>query len=60
MKKTSKLIFSPQLAKYLIQCGFRVIDLKSNHNNSGEVVFVFAYENGLDEQMTIWFTEKED
>jgi hypothetical protein len=53
MKKTSKLIFSPQLAKYLIQCGFRVIDLKSNHNNSGEVVFVFAYENGLDEQMTI-------
>lgn len=53
MKKTSKLIFSPQLAKYLLQCGFRVIDIKNNYNNPGDVVFVFAYDRGLDEQVAI-------
>lgn len=60
MKKTSKLIFSPQLAKYLLQCGFRVIDIKNNYNNPGDVVFVFAYDRGLDEQVAIWLEDKRD
>ena len=59
MKRTAKLIFSPQLAKYLIQCGYRVIDLKNNHNNPGDIVFVFAYDEGLEEEITIWLEDRE-
>lgn len=58
MKKTSKLIFSPQLAKYLLQCGFRVVDLKENYNSPGNVVFVFVNDGGLEEQITIWLEDR--
>lgn len=59
MKKATKLIFSPQLAKYLVQCGFRVVDLKQNYNRPNDIVFVFSYDNGLEEQITIWLEDKE-
>jgi hypothetical protein len=40
--KHTKLIFSPQLAKFLLQTGeFRIIDLKPKRDHEDEVVFVF-------------------
>ena len=59
MSKTSKCIFSPQLAQYLLQCGFTIIDLKPKKNAPKETVFVFAYTKGFDEQIRIWVEEKE-
>lgn len=58
-EKNSKCIFSPQLAQYLLQCGFRIIDLKPKRNSSRETVFVFEYSKGLEEQIVIWLEEKE-
>ena len=43
---TSKLIFSPQLANYLLDKGFKIIHLKQ-HNKGRSTVFVFAVENGF-------------
>lgn len=59
MKKTSKLIFSPQLAQYLLQCGFHIIELKPKRDAPRETVFVFSYEKGMEEQIGIWLDEKE-
>lgn len=53
MNKTSKCIFSPQLAQYLVQCGFKIIDLKPKKNAPRETVFVFEYTKGFDEQVGI-------
>lgn len=48
---TSKLIFSPQLANYLLDCGFQVIHLK-RHERDGSIVFVFKVENGFYEAIS--------
>lgn len=52
MKRT-KLIFSPQFAKFLLKKdGFEIIDLKSKRNGfEGEVVFVFESANSFEEAM---------
>ena len=48
MKRT-KLIFSPQLAKFLLKKGgFVIIDLKEKRDSEGEVVFVFESENSFE------------
>jgi len=57
--KTSKCIFSPQLAQYLLQCGYRIVDLKPKRDAVRETVFVFEYAPGLEEQVGIWLEEKE-
>lgn len=53
MKTTTKcrdrLVFSPQLANYLIQCGYVVINLKPNREIENATVFVFKGDPGLDE-----------
>lgn len=56
--KTSKIIFSPQLAQYLLQCGYRIIELKPKHNAERETVFVFKYERGLDDAIYTWTQDK--
>ena len=51
MKRT-KLIFSPQFAKFLLtkKEGFTVIDLKPKRQGfEGEVVFVFESENSFEQ-----------
>ena len=45
--KDAKIIFSPQLANYLLQCGFEIIKLKPKHGNPNETVFVFRLVDGL-------------
>lgn len=48
-----KVIFSPQLAQYLLHCGYTIIELKPKHGAPNETVFVFKSEKGLDNQITI-------
>ena len=43
---SSKLIFSPQLANYLLDRGFTITHLKK-HEVSGETIFVFQVEKGF-------------
>ena len=56
--KTSKIIFSPQLAQYLLQCGYKIIELKPKRDSERETVFVFKYEKGLDEAIYNWTQDK--
>lgn len=42
-----KLIFSPQLANYLLRRGFRVLELKPHREHTGEAIYVFAVEDGF-------------
>ena len=44
---TSKIIFSPQLANYLLDRGYKIIHLKPKTNNKNETVYVFAVEKGF-------------
>lgn len=43
---TSKLIFSPQLANFLLDKGFKIIHLKP-HNTNNQSIYVFTVEKGF-------------
>ena len=46
----TKIIFSPQLAKFLLKKGdFKIIDLKENRNTEGDVIFVFESRNSFED-----------
>lgn len=53
-QKDAKIIFSPQLANYLLQCGFEIIKLKPKHGNPKETVFVFRLVEGLYDAIEDW------
>ena len=53
-KPENKLIFSPQLARYLLRHDFRIVDLKEKNDDSGDVVFVFLVEEGFYECIDSW------
>ena len=44
----TKLIFSPQLAQYLLHHGLVVVELKSKRGAINEIVFVFKYKEQMD------------
>jgi len=52
--KNSKIIFSPQLANYLLAKGYTIIKLKPKHDNPTESVFVFAIDDGFYEAIDEW------
>ena len=54
MKKDSKIIFSPQLANYLLHHGFEIIKLKPKHGSPSETVFVFRLDDGLYDAIEDW------
>jgi hypothetical protein len=54
MKKDAKIIFSPQLANYLLSRGYTIIKLKPKHDNPNESVFVFRLEDGLLDALEDW------
>jgi hypothetical protein len=60
MKKDAKIIFSPQLANFLLNAGFTIIKLKPKHDNPSETVFVFKLEDGLYESIEAWMEQNED
>lgn len=53
-----KVIFSPQLAQYLLHCGYIIVDLKRKKGTDNETVFVFKYEAGLEDQIATWLTDE--
>ena len=59
MKKDSKIIFSPQLANYLLKHGYEIIKLKPKHDNPNETVFVFKLVDGFFEAMEDWMYYEE-
>ena len=54
MEYNTKLIFSPQLAKYLILRGFQIVDLKQKKESPKETIFVFKNEDGLINAIVDW------
>lgn len=57
MKKDAKIIFSPQLANYLLSRGYQIIKLKPKHGNDNETVFVFRLDEGLLEALEDWMAQ---
>ena len=58
-RKDAKLIFSPQLANYLLECGFEIIKLKPKRGNPNETVFVFRLVDGLYDSIEEWMSHKD-
>jgi hypothetical protein len=52
--KDAKIIFSPQLANYLLSRGHTIIKLKPKKGNENESVFVFRLEDTLLEGIEDW------
>jgi predicted CoA-binding protein len=60
MKKDAKLIFSPQLANFLLSRGYTIIKLKPKKGNENETVFVFRLEEDLLESIEEWMSYNEE
>ena len=56
----TKLIFSPQLAQFLLHNGLKVVELKPKRNSINEPVFVFQYDKRLNNLMEEWVNRKND
>jgi hypothetical protein len=54
MKKDAKVIFSPQLANYLLSKKYTIIKLKPKHDSPNETVYVFRLDDGLYECIEEW------
>lgn len=57
MKKDAKIIFSPQLANFLLSRGYTIIKLKPKHGHPDETVYVFRLDEGLLESIEDWMDE---
>ena len=60
MKKDAKVIFSPQLANFLLSRGYTIIKLKPKHEHPDETVYVFRLDEGLLDSIEDWMDEAED
>lgn len=58
MKKDAKVIFSPQLANYLLMNGYTIIKLKPKHDNPTETVFVFRLDEGIYDAIESWMAQE--
>ena len=56
----TKLIFSPQLAQWLLHNGYTIIELKPKRDYENETVFVFRVDNGFDAAIRAWLEEKDE
>jgi hypothetical protein len=43
----TKLILSPQIARYLLKRGFPIKDIKPDKKDENKTVFIFKYDDGL-------------
>ena len=57
MAKT-KVIFSPQLAQWLLNNGFIIVDLKAKRGYENETVFVFEVGPGFNACVEAWLEAK--
>jgi hypothetical protein len=61
MNNTSngKVIFSPQLANYLLKCGHEIQKIKVKRDrDNGEVVFIFSRSESLFKDIDAWKLQK--
>jgi hypothetical protein len=58
MNEEFKLIFSPQLAKYLLSKGFLIVDLKQKQESHKETIFVFKNSDALLFEVNNWMSKK--
>lgn len=54
MEKDAKIIFSPQLANFLLKKGYTIIKLKPKHSAPDETVYVFKMDEGLLKAIEEW------
>lgn len=57
-KERDRVIYSPQLAQYLLHCGYNIVDLKRKKGTVNETVFVFKYDKGLEDQIATWLSDE--
>jgi hypothetical protein len=55
----TKLIFSPQLAQWLLNNKFTIVDIKPKRDYPNETVFVFEVKEGFLESIKEWLDLKE-
>ena len=60
MSKDAKIIFSPQLANFLLLKGYTIIKLKPKHGSPTETVYVFKLEDGLLSSIEDWMKTAEN
>lgn len=54
----TKVIFSPQLAQWLLHNGYRIVDLKPKRGFENETVFVFEVGIGFNTCIEAWLDER--
>lgn len=55
----TKLIFSPQLAQWLLNHHFTIVDIKPKRDYPNETVFVFEIKEGFLDSIKDWLNVKE-
>ena len=55
----TKLIFSPQLAQWLLNHNYSIVDIKPKRDYPNETVFVFEIKDGFLESIKEWLDLKE-
>ena len=55
----TKLIFSPQLAQWLLNHKYTIVDIKPKREYPNETVFVFEIKDGFLESIKDWLGLKE-
>lgn len=55
----TKVIFSPQLAQWLLHNNYRIVELKPKRGYENETVFVFEVVPGFSACVQAWLGERE-
>lgn len=56
--KQTQVVMTADLARYLINQGFNIIDLDAAKRDSKQTVFIFKYSDELQKAMDIYFATK--
>lgn len=51
MSKKTKIIMNPNVAVFLLNKGYRIVDIEAHRENRDKSVFIFKVEDGLFEAM---------
>lgn len=54
----TKLIFSPQLAQWLLNHNYTIVDIKPKREYPNETVFVFKTDENFDSCVKEWLNNK--
>ncbi|OCZ49740.1 DUF5659 domain-containing protein [Dehalobacter sp. TeCB1] len=54
-----KLIFSPQVAKFLLNRNFKIVDIKPDRNDRNKTIFIFKNDDKLAEAINDYKNTKQ-